>query len=661
MSSNGTSENGASQAAAISLTTTTRTGRSSSQSRSELTKAASTSTQNKSGASISAIFGLRSTASANNSLTNGSSNNSARSPVSPSRITRLQEKEEMQNLNDRLVIYIDTVRRLESENSRLQSIVHSYSENSTRDVTEIKNLYEKELDDAKRLIDELAKEKARFEIEVNKHRASSQEAISKYERRDKEFKQTESKLKSVESEYVEYKTRTELTQNDMARLNVEIGQLRPHAAELEKQLNKLKKQLEDETLLRVDLENKNTSLKEDLHFKSQIYDKETDQLRSSKRIEIEQVDNRLKDEYDSRLVAELQRIRDETEFKIREMKEDVERRYQNKFSDAESTTKRAQSQTNSLREELSNYRSKLEETQSDLSNLQTKLANNETRIKELEDKLRNAYAKYDHDMADKDAEIEGVRKELSVLLLDYQDLYDVKIALDQEISAYRKLLESEEQRLNISTTMGASNLHNSYLNESSMMSGNTTKAGKKRKFEEPEPIQSIVDTPLASYTQSFDSKLGFFIGEHDFEANSVTITNQTDKDIPIGHWIIRRQADTANSDFKFPKNAMIKAGVQITVWSNSAVNGKNETPTDFLSKHTWTVGDKMITTFEDKDGNEKARRESEKAVRSQVSIEKRHRTSTVSTLEVHTTNGNGEAAAAAPSAVSRIFGNFWPK
>jgi hypothetical protein len=44
----------------------------------------------------------------------------SQSPLSPSKITRLKEKEELQSLNDRLVVYIDAVRRLESDNSQLK-------------------------------------------------------------------------------------------------------------------------------------------------------------------------------------------------------------------------------------------------------------------------------------------------------------------------------------------------------------------------------------------------------------------------------------------------------------------------------------------------------------------------------------------------------------
>jgi lamin B len=582
----------------------------------------------------------------------GANTSGSRSPVSPSRITRLQEKEEMQNLNDRLVIYIDTVRRLESENARLQTLVHSHSENSTRDVSEIKHMYERELEDAKRLIDELAKEKAKYEIDVNKYKADAEEALAKLAKRDKEFKAIDAKFKTTEGEALEFKARYEALKAESTNNKEELAQLRPQIAELEKQLNKLKKQLEDETLLRVDLENKNQTLKEDLQFKSSVFDKEVNQLRSSKRTEIEQVDVRLRDEYDSRLMSELQRIRDETEFKIVEMKDEVERRYQNKLYDAESASKRLNQSNSSMKDELVSYKTKVEELHVDLKALQAKLASNENKIKDLEDRLKKANEKYQKDVGEKDKELNDSRKELQDLLLEYQELYDIKIALDLEIGAYRKLLESEEQRLNISTAGAVSHhdskLSGSYLGESGHQAGSSTRSAKKRKTNAPIEIDVEEKTTNCSYVQSQQNSSGIEIGEHDFEGKHIKLVNTTDKDIAIGGWQIKRSgSDGQESSYKFGKNAVIKPGQQMSAWSaNSGV--AHEPPNELLMNSNWTVSDQMVTVLVDKEGAEQSRRESKKSLLS-ISVEKKLRstpnrggnTSSSNLASTSASNGSG--------------------
>lgn len=101
-----------------------------------------------------------------------------RSP-SPARISRLQEKEELQGLNDRLAAYIDKVRHLENENSRLMVAVKSTEETVTREVTSIKSLYENELEEARKVLDDTAKEKAKLQIEASKLKADADEWRSK--------------------------------------------------------------------------------------------------------------------------------------------------------------------------------------------------------------------------------------------------------------------------------------------------------------------------------------------------------------------------------------------------------------------------------------------------------------------------------------------------
>ncbi|TRY91287.1 hypothetical protein DNTS_004934 [Danionella cerebrum] len=96
-------------------------------------------------------------------------------PLTPARISRLQEKEELRQLNDRLAAYIDTVRRLESENSTLQIQIRERDELQTREVTGLKALYETELADARKALDDTARERARLQIELGKIQGEHEE------------------------------------------------------------------------------------------------------------------------------------------------------------------------------------------------------------------------------------------------------------------------------------------------------------------------------------------------------------------------------------------------------------------------------------------------------------------------------------------------------
>ena len=67
-------------------------------------------------------------------------------------------------------------------------------------------------------------------------------------------------------------------------------------------------------------------------------------------------------------------------------------------------------------------------------------------MKELEDQLSRDQDEYEQGLRVKDLQIIDLRQALADQTQEYADLLDVKLRLDQEIAAYRKLLEGEEER-----------------------------------------------------------------------------------------------------------------------------------------------------------------------------------------------------------------------
>ena len=69
----------------------------------------------------------------------------------------------------------------------------------------------------------------------------------------------------------------------------ELTSLQAELPELESQRNLAKRQLEEETLVRVDLENRLQSLKEELVFKKSLFDSELNETRRKKELEITEI------------------------------------------------------------------------------------------------------------------------------------------------------------------------------------------------------------------------------------------------------------------------------------------------------------------------------------------------------------------------------------
>lgn len=192
------------------------------------------------------------------------------SPLSPTRHSRMQEKADLQNLNDRLACYIERVRYLEGENSRLTREVQKTQETVTRQVTDIKSMYDNELTEARKLLDETFREKARLEIDTKRLWDENAELKADLAKKNKDLVLAENSARIWETRCNELQIQYNQANTDAKKAIGDLKDLEKERDKLKKQVDQLRKQLEEEALARVDMENHNQTLREELAFKDQV-------------------------------------------------------------------------------------------------------------------------------------------------------------------------------------------------------------------------------------------------------------------------------------------------------------------------------------------------------------------------------------------------------
>ena len=145
---------------------------------------------------------------------------------------------------------------------------------------------------------QVSKEKAKLEIEAEKSGREAREAKQDLAAKDKLFTATDRELKSVQGKYNEALTRAN-------NAEAELKTLKPDHARLKDKFEDCKRNLEDETLKRVDLQNQLMSLEENLKFENQMLEKQLNETRVRKQMEISELDGRLSQDYERKLEQSL--------------------------------------------------------------------------------------------------------------------------------------------------------------------------------------------------------------------------------------------------------------------------------------------------------------------------------------------------------------------
>nr|CAA36264.1 alpha-internexin [Rattus norvegicus] len=361
------------------------------------------------------------------------------------KIIRTNEKEQLQGLNDRFAVFIEKVHQLETQNRALEAELAALRQRHA-EPSRVGELFQRELRELRGELEEASSARAQALLERDGLAEEVQRLRARCEEESRGREGAERALKAQQRD------------------------------------------VDGATLARLDLEKKVESLLDELAFVRQVHDEEVAELQASSQAAAEVDVAVAKPD----LTSALREIRAQYESLAAKNLQSAEEWYKSKFANLNEQAARSTEAIRASREEIHEYRRQLQARTIEIEGLRGANESLERQILELEERHSAEVAGYQDSIGQLESDLRNTKSEMARHLREYQDLLNVKMALDIEIAAYRKLLEGEETRFSTSglSISGLNPLPNpSYLLPPRILSSTTSKvssAGLSLKKEEEE-------------------------------------------------------------------------------------------------------------------------------------------------------------------------------